>query len=55
MGRLIEGARAYYLQAYKESEDIIMPGLSGYTKAEMEEMKELAAPFVKKVELRGID
>lgn len=55
MGRLIEGARAYYLQAYKESEDIIMPGLSGYAKAEMEEMKELAAPFVKKVELRGID
>jgi pyruvate formate lyase activating enzyme len=55
MGRLIHGAKAYYLQAYKDSEDIISPGLSSYTKAELEAIQVLVAPFVQKVELRGID
>lgn len=55
IGSLIRGARAYYLQSYRESEGVMKKGFSAYTKDELEEMKEILLPYVSKVELRGIE
>lgn len=51
----IEGAKAYFLQGYQESEQVISPGLHAYSKEEMEEIKEIVKPWIPGVELRGID
>ena len=36
IGRWLDGARAYYLQSYVDSEDVLVPGFSAYGKAELE-------------------
>lgn len=55
VGRWIKGADAYYLQAFKDSGDLIQQGLSGYTKSEMEQFCAAVIPFVPNTHLRGID
>lgn len=55
IGEWIKGAKAYYLQSYKVSEDVISPVFSGYTKEELMLIQKTLLPFVKKVELRGLD
>lgn len=55
IGSWIRGARAYYLQSYKDSGDVMKPGLSSYSKETLTEYIELLTPYVKKVALRGID
>lgn len=55
IGEWIKGARAYYLQSYKESEDVISPGFHGYTKEELDDIRRLLLPYVSKVEVRGVD
>lgn len=55
IGKWIQGAKAYYLQAYKDSGDIISPGLSSYSKSELNEFREVLLPYVKTVCIRGID
>lgn len=51
----LEGARAYYLQAYKDNENVIQKGFSAYEKEEMETFLEVLTPHIKKVELRGME
>lgn len=51
----IKGARAYFLQGYKESEQVISPGFHAYSKKEMQELEEAVKPWVPSVLLRGID
>lgn len=55
IGQWIKGAKAYYLQAYKDSGDIIFPGLSSPTKDTLLTYKNLLTPYVANVFLRGID
>lgn len=55
IGKGIKGAEVYFLQNYKESEQIIAPGMHPFQKEELEDYKTLLKPFVNKVELRGID
>lgn len=55
IGEWIQGADAYYLQAFKDSGDLISQDLSGYSKAELEEFLSIVSPYVKHCELRGID
>ncbi len=55
IGRWIKGAKAYFLQAYKESDDIISPGLNSYTKAELNEFCDALLPYIHTVGIRGID
>lgn len=55
IGEWIKGAKAYYLQAYKESEDVISPGFHSYSKEELLNMLPILLPYALKVELRGID
>ena len=50
----ISGARRYYLQAFQDSGDLILPGLSGYGKEGMEQLREAVAKVLPCVELRGV-
>ena len=53
----IEGADRYSLQAYKESGNVLNKA-AGFTEPKADELikyREIAAPFVKKVEIRGVD
>lgn len=53
----IAGARAYYLQAFRDSENLICSyaGYTDFSKAEMEQMAEKARKYVDKVEIRGVE
>lgn len=55
IGQWIKGANSYYLQSYKDSEDIISPGLHSHSKDTLETFAQLLAPYINKVELRGVD
>lgn len=52
----IAGARAYYLQQFRDSGDMIAgAGLSAFTDDEMRAMADIARPFVPSVRLRGVE
>lgn len=55
IGKWIEGARAYFLQSFQDSGDILAPGLSAHKKETLEEFNTLLRPYVKHVSLRGVD
>ncbi|BCN28746.1 anaerobic ribonucleoside-triphosphate reductase activating protein [Anaeromicropila herbilytica] len=55
IGQWISGARAYYLQAYKDSPDIIGSNLHGYTLPELKDFVTLLTPYITNVGIRGID
>lgn len=55
IGEWICGAKAYYIQPYRESEQVISPGFHAHALSELEEIKAALTPFVKKVELRGVE
>ena len=54
IGKLISGAKQYFLQSYQESDRVISPIFSSYSKEELEQMRDIVQPYVEHVELRGI-
>ena len=54
IGEWIAGARAYYLQNYKDSGDIIKDGLSCFEKDELTAFEKVAKKYVDSAELREI-
>lgn len=54
IGRWLQGAEAYFLQAFRENEKVPDKSLSSFSEAEMGEMKQLAERYIERVELRGI-
>ncbi|GAB6104414.1 anaerobic ribonucleoside-triphosphate reductase activating protein [Blautia glucerasea] len=55
IGQWLTGAKAYYLQAYRDSEEVLQPGFSSYTRKELEHFREILKRTIPLVELRGID
>ncbi|SHK36769.1 pyruvate formate lyase activating enzyme [Anaerocolumna jejuensis DSM 15929] len=55
IGEWIKGAKAYFLQSYKESEDVISPGFHSYSRKELNEIHLMLLPYASKVEIRGVD
>jgi len=55
IGQWIKGAKAYYLQSYKDSGDVLSPGLSSHTKDTLLHFVKLLTPYVPNVQLRGVD
>ncbi len=55
IGSWIKGAKAYYLQSYKDSPQVISPGFSAYTPTELAEFRELLVNYISHVEIRGVD
>ena len=54
IGEWISGAERYFLQAFSDKGELIDGSLHGVPKDEMERFAAAAAPFVGKVELRGV-
>ena len=54
LGEFIKGAKRHYLQAFKDSGELIGIGLSAHSKADMERMREIMLGYVDSCELRGI-
>ena len=55
IGRMLKGCRAYYLQAYRDNENVISQGYAAYPAQIMRDMKEMARKYIDKVELRGVE
>lgn len=54
VGRLLEGGRVYYLQAFRDGEDVIQTGFSSFPEEVMEEIRKTAEKYIDRVELRGV-
>lgn len=55
IGRLLAGCRAYYLQTFRENENVIQEGFLPFSKDLMEEIAERVRKYIDKVELRGVE
>lgn len=55
ISRWLAGARQYFLQAYRDSPQVIRPGHTACTKAQMEHYLKLVLPAIPSAQLRGID
>lgn len=55
IGQWLRGAKAYYLQAYKDSETVLQPGFSSYSLAELEHFRSILLNDIPLVGIRGID
>ncbi len=55
IGDWIAGAKHYFLQAYRDSENVLCPGYHAYKKEEMEAFANLLRPLIPNVALRGLD
>ena len=55
IGAWLEGCEAYYLQAYRENDQVLMPGYDSFSKEDMERMEILARKYIDKVVLRGVE
>lgn len=54
IARWLSGSRRYFLQAYKESEHVIRPVFSGYSREQLERFREMLLEKIPQVEIRGI-
>ncbi|MCI8514552.1 MAG: anaerobic ribonucleoside-triphosphate reductase activating protein [Lachnospiraceae bacterium] len=55
IGKWLAGARAYFLQSYRDSEQVPERRFSSYKKEEMEHFRRLLLPFIPSASLRGVD
>lgn len=55
MGEWLSGAKVCYLQAYRDSEGVIRPGFSSYTKEDLEEFADILRRTIPLVQIRGLD
>lgn len=55
IGRWIAGAKAYYLQAFKESADVLKPGFHSYSLEELKHFQNILSETIPVVGIRGID
>ena len=54
MARWMQGDDPYFLQCFTDSGDILQPGLSAWSREEMQKLADLARPWLPKVQLRGL-
>lgn len=55
IGRLLSGCRAYYLQGFRESDNMIGQGFKAFSVQEMEIIANIAGKYIDRVELRGVE
>lgn len=51
----LSGAKAYYLQAYRDSDGVLMPGFSACSEEEMKNYRDILLQTIPVVEIRGMD
>lgn len=54
IGQWLKGAKRYFLQSFKDSGDILSPGLSPMEKADLLEIRDRLRAVIPVVELRGV-
>lgn len=55
IGLWLANAKAYYLQPYKESPQVLCPGFHPHSKEKLQDFVTLLSAFIEKVEIRGLD
>lgn len=55
IGRWLSGCRAFYLQAYRDNENVMEPGFCAFSPEEMHDFLEIARKYIDNVSLRGIE
>ena len=55
IGKWLQGGKAYYLQSYRESEQVINPVFSPHSTETLQEFVEILRPYIPNTHLRGID
>lgn len=55
IGTWIAGAKAYYLQAYRDSKEVLQPGYSSFSIDELNHFRTILLKTIPLVEIRGID
>lgn len=55
IGQWLNGAKGYFLQAYKDSEGVLVPGFSSYSLEELEVFRDILRETIPSAEIRGID
>lgn len=55
IGQWLSGAKAYYLQAYKDSEGVLQPGFTSYSLEELQHFQSILLKTIPLVEIRGIN
>lgn len=53
IGMWLMGAKAYYLQPYRDSDTVICPGYHAHSREELDTFVKILSAFLPKVELRG--
>lgn len=54
MGKWLSGTENYYLQNFVDSGDLVGTGVSGFTKEEMEALRDAVLPHIPNTRIRGI-
>ena len=54
MGKWLSGTEHYYLQSFVDSGDLVGTGVSGFTKEEMEALRQAVLPYIPTTRIRGI-
>lgn len=55
IGKWLQGCKAYYLQPYQDSKQVIQPGFTSYSKEELVKLQTQLKNYIDYVEIRGID
>jgi len=55
IGKWLAGSRAYFLQQFRESDNVIERGFAAFSKEEMYQAAVLAGKYIDRVELRGVE
>ena len=51
----LSGAKSYYLQAYRDSDGVLMPGFSACSEKEMKNYRDILLETIPVVEIRGME
>ncbi len=54
IGEWLAGDEKFFLQAFKDSGNILSPGLSAHSKEDMERFADILRPYIPKIALRGV-
>ena len=54
IGRLLGGSRAYYLQSFREDENVIQAGFDAFPEDDMTKILEIMKSYLEEVQLRGM-
>lgn len=55
IGQWLQGCSAYYLQSFRDSEQVMQLGFAAFEHAQLEEMRERAAQYIPQTALRGVE